>query len=59
MSTVTDSANKRTDPSPTTISRIAVGVDGRPEGNDAVALGAMLAKATHAELMLVAVHPEP
>jgi len=59
MSTVTDSANKRTDRSATTISRIAVGVDGRPEGNDAVALGAMLAKATDAELMLVAVHPEP
>lgn len=42
-----------------TINRIAVGVDGLPEGNDAVALGITLARVTGAELMLVAVHAEP
>jgi nucleotide-binding universal stress UspA family protein len=39
-----------------TVSRIAVGVDGYPEGRDAVALGAAIASVTGAELMLVAVH---
>ena len=38
------------------ITRIAAGIDGFPEGRDAAALGQMLAKATGAELMLVAVH---
>ena len=38
---------------------IAAGVDGYPEGHDAAALGAMLARATGGELLLVAVHPEP
>lgn len=41
------------------ITRIAVGVDGYPEGRDAVVLGVALAGATHAELMLVSVHPDP
>jgi nucleotide-binding universal stress UspA family protein len=41
------------------IRQIAVGVDGYPEGRDAAVLGATLAGATHAELMLVAVHPDP
>lgn len=39
--------------------RIAVGINGLPEGEDALALGAALAAATEAELMLVAVHPQP
>ena len=38
---------------------IAAGVDGYPEGRDAAALGALLARATDGELLLVAVHPEP
>jgi nucleotide-binding universal stress UspA family protein len=46
-------------PARATIARIAVGVDGFPEGNDAVALGMALARVTGAELMLVAVHEEP
>lgn len=41
------------------ISRIAAGVDGFPEGRDAAALGQLLASATGAELMLVAIHPAP
>jgi nucleotide-binding universal stress UspA family protein len=39
--------------------RIAVGVDGYPEGSDAVALGAGLARAIGADLMLVTVHHDP
>ncbi len=38
---------------------VAAGVDGYPEGRDAAALGAMLARAAGGELLLVAVHPEP
>ena len=38
---------------------IAAAVDGRPEGRDAAALGAAIARAAGAELMLVAVHPSP
>jgi nucleotide-binding universal stress UspA family protein len=41
------------------VSRIAVGVDGFPEGEDAAALGAALARATAADLLLVTVHSEP
>lgn len=41
------------------LARIAVGVDGYTEGRDAAVLGAMLAQATGAELMLIAVHPDP
>jgi nucleotide-binding universal stress UspA family protein len=44
---------------PRHIARIAVGVDGYAEGRDAAVLGAMLAAATGAEVMLVAVHPDP
>jgi nucleotide-binding universal stress UspA family protein len=38
---------------------IGVGVDGAPGGRDAVVLAAMLAQATRAELMLIAVYEEP
>lgn len=41
------------------IGRIAAGVDGFPEGRDAAALGHLLASATSADLMLVAVHASP
>ncbi|MGZ4195349.1 MAG: universal stress protein [Solirubrobacteraceae bacterium] len=41
------------------ITRIAVGVDGYAEGRDATVLGATLARPTGAEVMLVAVHPDP
>lgn len=39
--------------------RIAVGVDGHSAGDDAAALGAALAGATDADLLLVAIHPPP
>lgn len=41
------------------LTRIAVGVNGFAEGNDAAALGEMIARATGAELLLVAVHIDP
>jgi nucleotide-binding universal stress UspA family protein len=41
------------------LARIAVGVDGYPEGRDAAVLGATIARATGAELMLVAIHLDP
>jgi len=41
------------------IERIAVGIDGFDEGRDAAVLGAMIARAIGAELLLVAVHPNP
>lgn len=41
-----------------TLSRIVIGVDGRPESRDAVALGTSLAGVTQAELLLVGVRPE-
>jgi nucleotide-binding universal stress UspA family protein len=41
----------------TSIRRIAVGVDGSPEGRDAACLGALLAGALDARLTLVAIHP--
>lgn len=41
------------------LSRIAVGVDGFPEGRDAATLGARLARPADADLLLIAVHPEP
>ena len=59
MPAVPDPAAQRTPPSPATISRIAVGVDGQPEGNDAVVLGKALADVMQADLLLVAVHPDP
>jgi nucleotide-binding universal stress UspA family protein len=42
-----------------TIARIAVGVDGYPEGRDAAALAAAIAGVTAADVLLVAVHPDP
>jgi len=47
------------DPRSAPIARIAVGVDGYREGRDAATLAAMIARAAGAELMLVAVHPDP
>ncbi len=41
------------------VRRIAAGVDSYAEGRDAAVLGASLARATGAELMLVAIHPDP
>lgn len=41
------------------IARIAAGIDGYPEGRDAAVLASVIARATGAELMLVAVHPDP
>ena len=45
-------------PAAGTVQRIAVGINGFPEGEDALTLAALVASATEAELMLVAVHPE-
>ncbi|MGA2925997.1 MAG: universal stress protein [Solirubrobacteraceae bacterium] len=42
-----------------TVARIAVGIDGYPEGRDAAVLATAIARATGAELLLVAVHPDP
>jgi nucleotide-binding universal stress UspA family protein len=53
----TDSGS--TDADSRALARIAVGVDGYPEGRDAAVLGATIARATGAELMLVAIHPDP
>jgi len=47
------------DPRAGPIARIAAGVDGYREGRDAAALASMIARAAGAELMLVAVHPDP
>jgi nucleotide-binding universal stress UspA family protein len=59
VSTITDSSRNPARSAPRTVSRVAVGVDGYPEGKDAVVLGAMIARATQSDLMLVAVHPDP
>ena len=62
VSNAQTSPRKESEPhadAPQTVKRIAVGVDAYPEGQDAVALGAAIARATGAELMLVAVHPDP
>ena len=48
-----------TDPRSVRIGRIAAGVDGYREGRDAATLASMIAGAAGAELMLVAVHPDP
>lgn len=42
-----------------TLTRIAVGVDGYPEGRDAVVLGETIAETTGGDLLLVAVHIDP
>lgn len=52
-------ASNRTDPRSFRIRRIAAGVDGHQAGRDAAGLASMIARATGAELMLVAVHPDP
>jgi len=54
-----DPGTAKTEQWPATVSRIAVGVGGYPEGKDAVVLAAAIARATQAEVMLVAVHPYP
>ena len=59
MEAATDPSTTGTSARSPGISRIAVGVDGFPEGNDAVVLGMVLARATSADLMLVAVHLDP
>ncbi len=66
MSAPTDNDASQSDPRPGVVSptrsqvtRIAVGVDGHAEGRDAAALGRAIADAVGAELMLVAVHPDP
>jgi nucleotide-binding universal stress UspA family protein len=48
-----------TDPRSAPIARIAAGVDGFREGRDAATLASMIARAAGAELLLVAVHPDP
>jgi nucleotide-binding universal stress UspA family protein len=42
-----------------TLTRVAVGVNGYPEGSDAVVLGETIAETTGADLLLVAVHIDP
>jgi nucleotide-binding universal stress UspA family protein len=49
----------RPDDSPSAATRIAVGVDGYAEGRDAAVLAATIARATTADVILVAVHPDP
>ncbi len=58
MSAKTSPSSARRSAHAASFSRIAVGINGLPEGEDALALGAALGNATQAELMLVAVHPE-
>ena len=48
-----------TDPRRSPIARVAAAVDGYREGRDAALLASMIAGASGAELMLVAVHPDP
>ena len=59
MSSSSSSTSAAVDPGAHAIERIAVGINGFDEGRDAAALGAMIARATGAELLLVAVHPDP
>jgi nucleotide-binding universal stress UspA family protein len=59
METVSPTPGQRAVPDGASLSRIAVGIDGFPEGNDAAALGHALAEVTGADLMLVAVNQEP
>jgi nucleotide-binding universal stress UspA family protein len=44
---------------PQSITHIGVGIDGFPEGRDAATLAAAIGRATGADLLLIAVHPEP
>jgi nucleotide-binding universal stress UspA family protein len=59
MDTVTRASRGIAAPNRTSVTRIAAGVDGLREGEDAAALAATLAKVTGAELMLVAIHSDP
>ena len=66
MSGANSTSTSRRDERPTghpddarTITRIAVGVDAYPEGRDAAALGATLARVAGAELMLATVESPP
>ncbi len=59
MSTGQSSHPSDTHDAPRSPARIAIGIDGHREGQDAAVLGAMIARATGAELLLVAVHPDP
>jgi len=52
-------ASSRSRPGGRTVARIAVGIDGYPEGRDAAVLASAIARATDAEVMLVGVHPDP
>jgi nucleotide-binding universal stress UspA family protein len=54
----TDPAARAVAPASAPIIRIAAGVDPHPESDDAVVLGAALAAATGAELMLVSIEPD-
>jgi len=56
MTTSAPASRRRSGSRRPVIARIAAGIDGFHEGRDAAALGQLLAKATGAELMLVAVH---
>ena len=56
MTTTAPTSRPESSPRRPVITRIAVGVDGFPEGRDAAALGQLFAAATEAKLMLVAVH---
>ena len=56
MTTSAPTSRPESSPRRPTIARIAVGVDGFPEGRDAAALGQLFAEATAAKIMLVAVH---
>jgi nucleotide-binding universal stress UspA family protein len=46
-------------PDPPMLGRIAAGIDGLPEGEDAAALSAALAKVTGAHVTFIAVHSDP
>jgi nucleotide-binding universal stress UspA family protein len=50
---------RKSSPRTQPVTQLAVGVDGYPEGRDAVALGAAISRASGAAMMLVAVHPDP
>jgi nucleotide-binding universal stress UspA family protein len=59
MAMSTSSAATEPQPDPPRVSRIAVGVDGFPEGRDAAALAGMLARATDADVILIGVLSDP
>ncbi|MGO9496454.1 MAG: universal stress protein [Solirubrobacteraceae bacterium] len=57
--TPSDTELGETDHRSARITHIAAGVDGYSEGRDAATLASMIARAAGAELMMVAVHPDP